>query len=1456
MATDPRPARSQSAFSNSPAKLPSLPTVRVTDPQMQRFVDALRVWVDSRSGARDNFEKAVTVRDLVQLGLVDGALVARGILSTGVATPSVVVQTPTGAVTMSNEAFARTIVDSRVFQEVIRRLDDPARFDSLPDLIRERLQADIAAEAAQRGADIRRIEEKLQDQNRSLAVAVDEVTAAINTSVSGVRETTFAYAEEGRAVAGKVTQIQARIDGVPIPVDQLDPTVYATLAALQAAVTDPLSGRFYQVDDPGSTDNLLYLWNGTAFVLSGRGTVANATSTIEEQAIATADRTKGLEAQYTLKVQAGGAIAGFGLAATQTADGNATSAMIIAADKFAIVDPTDTIANPLAPPVSRVPFGVDTVNDIIYINGKVRINAGGTELEQITAGTSALRVDLSNETFQVATDKDGNNPAFGAHTETGIMVLRGTSDETSLWTFNATATGCTAQMWNGSTWVNLPGNVTGTATPKIKIVTMSADDCAVTVTATKSGDPNLTAVFTGSKVKAGTDGVTPIIRTLRCDTAAVKRQRDGTPIPSSITFQAFGQTGTAFPSAYAGRIRAFTSTDGVNFTQLADPTTDAATRTVTVDTGVVAIKGELFAAGGFTTSLDRETILVTEDGQNGTNGINGANGVNGTSIVWKGSYASAPGSPENGWAYYNLTDGKSYVYQDSVWYQMTIDGADGADGEDGVGIVWKGDLASPPLDPQLNWAYRDTDNGLVYIYNSANAWELMVQDGADGAAGQSVEVEYSVDGSTWHADYVSGDKYLRQRVGTGAWSAAIKFVGDNGTNGLPGANTALLYIYRRATSAPALPSAATTYTFSTKTLTGLNNSWTTTIPAGTDPLYVSTAAASSSTDTDTIAANEWASPVVLVQNGTNGTNGTSGLNVAVVMLYRRTTTSSAPAVATTGSTTYTFATGAVANQPVNWTKDVPSNSNGAYLWVIQATASATTSTDSIANTEWTTPVLVTQDGANGTNGTNGTNGERGSLTGYGEKYGIYVANGSPPVWSSAKANRVINNMLTGEVLTTDLATTTHLRVGDTVTLVNVDKNWAETRYWGGTSWLDPGVVIDGNLLVNGTVSANAIYGTTLSAIKTNTGTLVVDTSGYIRGGQTDYATGTGFFLGYSGGAYKFSVGNPTSFVKWDGSALQIGGKGTFYGIDTSNYVDLGGDLDGDIVFIRKAVSTILPPFYIYDTTANPSIPSAYINTTTTALQIVSSKVALQIGSQLGITTSDPLVDVIGNRQEAQFRAQAKATSGLANQHAARFYAFNTSNAVVASGVAGEQAGRAFYGEVGTIAPFTGSHDGLILLTASLEVGDILVDGAVAAKRDVSNTLFEVAVSSAPNQHAIGIYVQSHPLALEQLPAAMLNIAFDEVTGNPVRTPTAEFYTYKDTHAVATINALGEGQINVCGEGGDVQPGDLIVTSSMPGKGMRQADDIIRSYTVAKAREAVTFSSPTEVKQVACIYLCG
>jgi len=56
------------------------------------------------------------------------------------------------------------------------------------------------------------------------------------------------------------------------------------------------------------------------------------------------------------------------------------------------------------------------------------------------------------------------------------------------------------------------------------------------------------------------------------------------------------------------------------------------------------------------------------------------------------------------------------------------------------------------------------------------------------------------------------------------------------------------------------------------------------------------------------------------------------------------------------------------------------------------------------------------------------------------------------------------------------------------------------------------------------------------------GGITLSAGGSIKGGQTAYATGTGFFLGYSGGAYKLSIGDSSSnYITWDGFSLTVSG---------------------------------------------------------------------------------------------------------------------------------------------------------------------------------------------------------------------------------------------------------------------------------------------------------------------------
>ncbi|NLS25701.1 hypothetical protein S2M10_06710 [Sphingomonas sp. S2M10] len=184
----------------------------------------------------------------------------------------------------------------------------------------------------------------------------------------------------------------------------------------------------------------------------------------------------------------------------------------------------------------------------------------------------------------------------------------------------------------------------------------------------------------------------------------------------------------------------------------------------------------------------------------------------------------------------------------------------------------------------------------------------------------------------------------------------LKF-GASGAAGADGFNTATINIFQRGASAPALPSATTTYDFAAKTLTGLNNGWSTTIPAGSAPLWQSAATAASQSGTDTIAATEWAGAVQIATNGANAASS------APVLLYNRTSSPSAPAVPSS-NVSYDFGTAIASGINNGWTQSLPAT-GGPYRWQINATAVSTTGSDTIAPGEWSAPQIMAQDGSNG-----------------------------------------------------------------------------------------------------------------------------------------------------------------------------------------------------------------------------------------------------------------------------------------------------------------------------------------------------------------------------------------------------------------------------------------------------------------------------------------------------------
>lgn len=108
-----------------------------------------------------------------------------------------------------------------------------------------------------------------------------------------------------------------------------------------------------------------------------------------------------------------------------------------------------------------------------------------------------------------------------------------------------------------------------------------------------------------------------------------------------------------------------------------------------------------------------------------------------------------------------------------------------------------------------------------------------------------------------------------------------------------------------------------------------------------------------------------------------GGNGQDGLNNATILLYQRGAT--APDKPT-AEVTYTFADASLSPTSAlnGWTQAIP-QVDGNPCWVIAATASATTATDTIGISEWSTQIKFVEDGVQGATGATGATGKTGEV---------------------------------------------------------------------------------------------------------------------------------------------------------------------------------------------------------------------------------------------------------------------------------------------------------------------------------------------------------------------------------------------------------------------------------------------------------------------------------------------
>lgn len=96
--------------------------------------------------------------------------------------------------------------------------------------------------------------------------------------------------------------------------------------------------------------------------------------------------------------------------------------------------------------------------------------------------------------------------------------------------------------------------------------------------------------------------------------------------------------------------------------------------------------------------------------------------------------------------------------------------------------------------------------------------------------------------------------------------------------------------------------------------------------------------------------------------------------------------------------------------------------------------------------------------------------------------------------------------------------------------------------FGGKMQLDGSVHITERSIIADQIAANAVTANEIDVNDLFAQEITIANTGHIKGGQTAYDTGIGFFLGYSTDAYKFSLGNPAGAnMTWDGANFKVEG---------------------------------------------------------------------------------------------------------------------------------------------------------------------------------------------------------------------------------------------------------------------------------------------------------------------------
>jgi hypothetical protein len=145
-----------------------------------------------------------------------------------------------------------------------------------------------------------------------------------------------------------------------------------------------------------------------------------------------------------------------------------------------------------------------------------------------------------------------------------------------------------------------------------------------------------------------------------------------------------------------------------------------------------------------------------------------------------------------------------------------------------------------------------------------------------------------------------------------------------------------------------------------------------------------------------------------------------------------------------------------------------------------------------------------------------------------------------------------------------------------------------------------------------------------------------DVFGNIRLGKGNYAdTTAGFWLGQNAGVPKFHLGDPTSFMKWTGTALEVAGKITMLANSTgfTNFADKP-------LYYNQITQPASPKELDRWYNPNTSLEKQY----TSRAWVTVSSLGAPSGTNVGTTTADQLITDLGTALTNASNASAAASN--------------------------------------------------------------------------------------------------------------------------------------------------------------------------------------------------------------------